>query len=218
MQHLEKGRPLTLSSEIALKRHHTISKCISKGGAHLLILFSLAEHTDIGEEYYDNLSLNLVLKGGVEIQNHRIAEGEFYVSEAHKARGVKADEDSIFLELVLEGEENYMKNIDQGKVVELKNAIEYVEGGISNLDIASGKGVKFMLMAFDKGQGLTPHIAPGDAMVIALDGSAYLQVGEEIHRIQAGEQLIFPKNIKHNVTAKDERFKMALLLIRDEEA
>lgn len=218
MQNLMRGELFKLSESIALKRHHTISKCISRAEGRLLILFSMAEKTDIAPEYYDNTSLSLVLKGGLKIRGVYIPEGSLFIAQAHRERGVVAEEDSIFLELILEGEKNTMKNIDQGRAIELKNAIEYVEGGISNLDIASGKGVKFMLMAFDKGQGLTPHSAPGDAMVIALDGSAELLVGDKIHQIKAGEQLIFPKNVKHNVTAKSERFKMALIMIKDEEA
>lgn len=73
-----------------------------------------------------------------------------------------------------------------------------------------------MLMAFDKGQRLTPHAAPGDAMVIALEGSAKLQVAEEYFSIKAGEQFIFPKNIVHNVIADGEKFKMALILAIEE--
>ena len=41
--------------------------------------------------------------------------------------------------------------------MKLKDLISYEEGSISNLDVASTDTMKFVLMAFDKGTGLTPH-------------------------------------------------------------
>ena len=54
--------------------------------------------------------------------------------------------------------------------------------------------MKFVLMAFDEGTGLTPHRAPGNAM------------------LTAGQSFRFDKNGLHSVTAQG-RFKMSLLLV-----
>lgn len=217
MKNLEQGKPIRIAESIPIKSHHTISKSIAVGDSAKAVLFSMASETDIAAEFYENASIFLVFEGKIEVQKQTIAAGETLFCGAKEERGVDAKADSVYLEILLEGG-GHMKNIELGKVISLKDAIEYVEGGISNLDIASGNGVKFMLMAFDKGQGLNPHSAPGDAMVIALEGSATLQVGDEFHTLKAGQQLVFPKKVVHDVQAKDERFKMALLLIMDKEA
>ena len=71
-----------------------------------------------------------------------------------------------------------------------------------------------MVMAFDKGEGLSPHSAPGDALVIPLEGEAILSVGDKSYEIKVGEQLVFPKNIEHSVRAKT-KYKMLLILSID---
>lgn len=64
----------------------------------------------------------------------------------------------------------------------------------------------------DKGTGLTPHRAPGNAIVFALDGKATISYEGKDYKINAGECFHFEKNGLHSVTA-NERFKMVLLLV-----
>ena len=47
----------------------------------------------------------------------------------------------------------------------LKDLISYEEGSIANLDLAHTDNMKFVLMPFDEGTGLTPHRAPGNAIL-----------------------------------------------------
>lgn len=54
----------------------------------------------------------------------------------------------------------------------LKDLIDYEENSIANLDVVTTPSMKYVLMAFDKGTSLSPHRAPGSAIVFALDGSA----------------------------------------------
>lgn len=64
--------------------------------------------------------------------------------------------------------------------------------------------MKFVLMAFDEGTGLTPHRAPGNAILTALEGKDY--------ELTAGQSFRFDKNGLHSVTAQG-KFKMSLLLV-----
>lgn len=80
------------------------------------------------------------------------------------------------------------------------------------MDIASNEAMKFVLMAFDDGTGLSPHRAPGDALVFALDGKAVIGYEGKEYPIEAGQTFRFEKNGLHSVTAEG-RFKMALLLV-----
>ncbi len=218
MENIIKSKVFQINEAIPLKKNHTISKSISHNKDFKLTLFSLAACTDVSREFYDNISIFSVMSGKIQINENIVEKGEILISDAEEFRKVMSDIDSIYFELSFNtGDDFIMKNIEKGKIIDLKDAIEYVDGGISNLDIVSKDNLKIVLMAFDANQGLSPHSAPGDAMVIALEGKADLLVGEETFEINAGEQFIFPKNITHNVTAKDDKFKMALILVVDEE-
>ena len=107
-----------------------------------------------------------------------------------------------------------MKNIEKGKKIKLINCLDYVDGAIVNIDLVSKDEFKVFLMAFDAGEGLKPHKAPGDALVMALEGKAKLLVGDKEIEIESGEQIVFPANVIHNVTAIT-RFKMLLVLSID---
>ena len=89
-----------------------------------------------------------------------------------------------------------------------------MDGGIANIDLVSKDGFKLVLLAFDAGEGLKPHKAPGDALVVALEGKAKLLVGDKEVEIESGEQIVFPENVIHNVTAIT-KFKMMLILSID---
>ena len=101
--------------------------------------------------------------------------------------------------------------IKAGEVFQLAGLVDYEQGSIVNMDVASNEAMKFMIMAFDEGTGLSPHSAPGDALVFALEGKAVIGYEGKEHQIQAGENFRFAKGGLHSVTANG-RFKMALLL------
>ena len=60
------------------------------------------------------------------------------------------------------------------EVFELKDLIPYQDGRIVNLDLLSSPKMKFVVMSFDEGTGLSEHSAPGTALVFALDGRAII--------------------------------------------
>lgn len=86
------------------------------------------------------------------------------------------------------------------------------EGIVSKRVIQKEKG-NVSLFAFDKGQQLSEHSAPFDALVQVLDGSCQIMIDGQPHDLQAGESIIMPSNIPHAVYAT-ERFKMLLTMIK----
>ena len=102
--------------------------------------------------------------------------------------------------------------IKSGEVMKLKDLISYEEGSISNLDVVSNDTIKFVLMAFDERTGLTPHRAPGNAIIFALEGKATIGYEGIDYKLSEGENFRFDKNGLHSVTA-DGKFKMGLLLV-----
>ena len=101
--------------------------------------------------------------------------------------------------------------VKAGEVFRLADLLPYQEGKIVNMDLMHNEKMKFVLMAFDEGTGLSEHAAPGEAIVFALEGKATINYEGKDHLIQAGEQFHFAKGGRHSVKAEG-RFKMALLL------
>ena len=101
--------------------------------------------------------------------------------------------------------------VNPGEAFALKDVLPYAEGRIVNKDIINEPKLKFVLMSFAAGTGLSEHAAPGEALIFALDGEGVIGYEGEKHVIRAGENFRFARGGKHYVRA-DKRFKMALFL------
>jgi quercetin dioxygenase-like cupin family protein len=69
------------------------------------------------------------------------------------------------------------------------------------------------VFAFDKGQNLSEHTAPYDALVEVIDGTGTITIEGKDYEVRAGQQIIMPADRSHAVEAR-ERFKMVLVMIR----
>ncbi len=94
----------------------------------------------------------------------------------------------------------------------LKEMVDYQEGSIVSRAIIDKKTGTVTLFAFDKGQSLSEHTVPYDAMVHLIDGAGDFVIGGVSYQLSEGEMIIMPANIPHAVKAT-ERFKMLLLMI-----
>lgn len=183
-------------------------------------VFSLAEDTDISAECYPvevlqwNLTGKTILNDKDEKKDTDVNEDEVVLKPAYHIIGVKAEENTIYLEIRFRKETNMNKVIKAGEVFQLKNLVPYQDGKIVNMDIASDDNMKFVVMAFDAGTGLSQHAAPGEAIVFALDGGGIIGYEGKEYPIKAGEQFHFAKGGLHSVKAVS-KFKMALLLVLD---
>lgn len=214
MKNISKGKILTLEEVIPIKDNQTISKkLVDLYNLHILLM-SLDQNTSISPEFYAEERLYFVLKGELKFNNERLLNNELILFEKNKLFDIETREKSIFLEIAINLEEEEMKNIDKGKKIKLVDYLDYVDGGIANIDFVSKDKFKVVLLAFDAGEGLKPHKAPGDALVVALEGKAKLLVGDKEIEIESGEQIVFPENVIHNVTAIT-KFKMMLILSID---
>ena len=100
-----------------------------------------------------------------------------------------------------------------GKAQGLIELIEYADDAVVSKTILDKPVGTITLFAFGKGQKLSEHTSPYDAVVQVLDGQARLTIGGKDVQVSAGEIVIMPANVPHAVTAKD-RFKMLLTMIR----
>lgn len=91
--------------------------------------------------------------------------------------------------------------IKAGEVFKLAELVPYVDGKIVNMDVVHNDRMKFAVMAFDKGTGLSEHAAPGEALIFALDGEGVISYEGKDHPITAGENFHFARAGLHAVKA-----------------
>lgn len=106
-----------------------------------------------------------------------------------------------------------MQVMEKGKQFNVASGIEYAEGAVVSKTIIKEPTGTITLFAFEKGQGLSPHTAPFDALVQVVEGKATITVGDESAELGTGEAIILPANITHAVEAT-ESFKMLLTMIK----
>jgi quercetin dioxygenase-like cupin family protein len=100
------------------------------------------------------------------------------------------------------------------EAVDLTSLVEYGEGAVVSRTLIQATVGTVTVFAFDKGQGLSEHSTPFDALVQVLDGSAEITIGGEMVPVSAGESLLMPADIPHALHAP-ERYKMLLTMIRE---
>jgi len=101
----------------------------------------------------------------------------------------------------------------KGKVLNLEEMVEYSSGGVISKQVLKNQSGNITLFSFDKGQGLTEHTAPFDAIVQVLDGEAQITIGGNSNIVRKGESIIMPANVSHALQAV-EQFKMLLTMIK----
>ena len=92
--------------------------------------------------------------------------------------------------------------------------VSYQEGSVVSRKVLGGKGGNVTLFAFARGEGLTEHTSPYDAMVLILEGRAVIRIAGQTYRLAAGETITLPADAPHALDAEDP-FKMMLVLIRE---
>ncbi len=101
----------------------------------------------------------------------------------------------------------------KAQAMNLKELIAYQEGSVVSREVISKKTGTVTLFAFDKGQGLSEHTAPFDAMVYCLDGGVEVTISGNPIRLEEGEMVIMPAHEPHALKALS-KFKMLLIMIR----
>ena len=141
------------------------------------LVFSMAEGTDISPESYPVHKIWLAAHGALRILAGKeipLDAGQCYVTPVGTPVGIKADTEGVYVEVLLRKETVMNPILKDKEVFALKDLIPYQEGKIVNMDILSNPKLKFVVMSFDEGTGLSEHSAPGEALVFALDGKAII--------------------------------------------
>jgi quercetin dioxygenase-like cupin family protein len=102
----------------------------------------------------------------------------------------------------------------KGKVLSLKDLVQYQEGSVASRMIINRKAGSITLFSFDENEGLSEHTSPYDATVTILEGECEVWVTGQTFQLREGDTIIFPANAPHALSAIT-RFKMSLTMIRE---
>jgi quercetin dioxygenase-like cupin family protein len=101
----------------------------------------------------------------------------------------------------------------KSQVFSFRDSIEYSDGGIVSKTVLKKETGNISLFSFAKGEALSEHTAPFDAMIEVVDGRGEVVIGGKSYLLESGQSIIMPANIAHSVTAV-EKFKMVLTMIK----
>jgi quercetin dioxygenase-like cupin family protein len=102
---------------------------------------------------------------------------------------------------------------ERAKIFSFKDIIEYAANSVISKTIIKKQTGTVTLFSFDKGEALSEHTAPFDAMVQVIEGTAEIIINGKSNIATAGNSIIMPANIPHALKAV-ERFKMILTMIK----
>ena len=105
-------------------------------------------------------------------------------------------------------------NLTPAKAHRFEELLGYAEHGIASRVLAKQGSSNVTLFAFEKGQGLTEHTSPFDALVVILEGAMTLTIGGEKVQAPQGSITRMPATVPHALDA-DERTRMLLIMLRD---
>ena len=104
-------------------------------------------------------------------------------------------------------------NVLMSKALGLASLVDYQVGAVVSKTIIKKKTGTVTVFAFAKGEGLSTHSAPFDALVQILDGEAKITIAGRNLKVGEGEMVIMPANKPHALKAL-KPFKMMLVMVK----
>jgi len=101
----------------------------------------------------------------------------------------------------------------KSEVFSFSGSVDYAEGAIVSKTVLKKQTGNISLFAFAKGEALSEHTAPFDALIDVVDGRGEILIAGKSYFLEKGESIIMPANIPHAVKAV-EKFKMVLTMIK----
>jgi quercetin dioxygenase-like cupin family protein len=104
-------------------------------------------------------------------------------------------------------------NVLMSKALGLASLVDYQDGAVVSKTIIKKQTGTVTVFAFAKGEGLSTHSAPFDALVQILDGEARITIAGKAIKVGEGEMVIMPANKPHALKAI-KPFKMMLVMVK----
>ncbi len=104
-------------------------------------------------------------------------------------------------------------HIEPSKAFIPVDSIDYADNSVVSKTILKKPAGNITLFAFDKGEGLSEHSSPHEALVQVLDGTVEITIGGTPYNLHSGQCIILPADIPHALKA-NEKFKMMLTMVK----
>jgi quercetin dioxygenase-like cupin family protein len=117
------------------------------------------------------------------------------------------------MSITLDTNKMKINEFEKGKKFSFNESVAYADKAVVSKIIIKKDTGNISLFAFDKGEGLSEHTAPFDAVVYIVDGTADIVIDGQSNMLGANETIIMPANIPHALNAI-EKFKMVLTMIK----
>ena len=95
----------------------------------------------------------------------------------------------------------------------LSDLVNYQQGAVVSRQVIAKPTGTVTLFAFDKGEGLSEHTAPFDALVEVLEGEVEITISKRPLTLKQGDAVIMPAGEPHALKALS-RFKMLLVMVK----
>lgn len=105
-------------------------------------------------------------------------------------------------------------HVDPAAASSLAEMVQYQENSVVSRILLQHESGTMTVFSFDAGQALSEHTVPFHAFIQVLDGEAEIIIGGKAVTASAGEIVLMPGEVSHEVKAK-KRFKMLLTLFRE---
>lgn len=222
IRNIEKNKITELASQIPIQEGAVVSCNLARQSAFEVSLYSFDDGESITEQrsFGDTFYYVIQGKGIFELESGvctAMQEDALLVPHG-KPHAIKADGglQILYMQVFQKGEEQmFIKNFIQNEVVEISEQIQWEKGRIASKSLVQREDLTMTLFAFDEGEGVSTHAAPGDALVIVLEGSAEITIDGVTHSAEKGQSVIMPANIPHSVHAVTP-YKMLLIVVKPE--
>jgi len=176
---------------------------------------------DAGEELDHEMlfceSLAWVVQGGASLhygeKQMRLGGEQACLIEKKVWRKLVFNEPTKYVSIDFK-EDLMIDHLPKAAIFSLAGAVEYEEGKIVSKTLVKNESGSMSLLSFSKDQQLSTHAAPGDALLIALEGEMELTIGDEHFDIKKGDTIVLPGKIPHALKIAD-KFKMLLIVTKD---
>ena len=176
---------------------------------------------DTGEELDHEMlfcdSLAWVVEGGASLhygdKQMRLGGEQACLIEKKVWRKLVFNEPTKYVSIDFK-EDLMIDHLPKAAIFSLVDAVEYEEGKIVSKTLVKNESGSMSLLSFSKDQQLSTHAAPGDALLIALDGEMKLTIDDEHFDIKKGDTIVLPGKIPHGLKIP-EKFKMLLIVTKD---
>jgi len=213
-----KGRKMSkiynLNADTKVIAKSVVSKRLFQNKNASVDIYAFDEGEELDHEMLFIDSLAWVIDGEAQLEygkkEMKLGRDEACLIEAKTWRKVTFTKKTKYL--LIDFKENAMiDHLDKASIFCLADAVSYESGKIVSKTLVKNENGSMSLLSFDKDQELSTHAAPGDALLIALDGELDLKIADESFHLVKGDSIVLPGKIPHGLKVKD-KFKMLQLV------